>query len=95
MSRVEEFASECKYLLGIVVDGLTEISQGDGAARAFVEGRAEGLFELFDLRADGGLRRPEFFRRPRDAALAGDGMKIPQVVIVKPFRRGCFEFHKN
>lgn len=55
-------------------------------AGAFEDVGAQGVFELFDRAAQGGLGDAQAFGRPGEAQFFGDGLKVSEVAQVHGIR---------
>ena len=85
LDGVLQLATEAENLVSVLVNNLTDFSEGKTAARFAEELLAEGSFKLAELSADGGLSKVEDLARLSDAALPGDGPEVVQVMVVQPF----------
>jgi hypothetical protein len=72
LDGVDELASQAEGLVRVAVGDLPDLGQHQAASLFLEQAFAERAFELFDLRADRGVRELQSLGRARHAALAHD-----------------------
>ena len=86
---VGEFGAQREDFLCIAVHSLPGLGQHQAAADAVEQRAADRFLQPLDLAADRLGRQVQDLGRPRDAALAGDRVKVQQVVVIEVPHAAC------